>query len=101
MSGFSANSSAGAPPPACFFIFRSAAFATRQSATAAAKTAASAGSAASTAAEHLGGGLDADHLDARGRRHAGRPGHETHPRAQRASARASAVPCAPEDRLAM
>jgi hypothetical protein len=50
MSGFSANSSAGALPDPSFFSFCPLAFATRQSATAAAITAASAGRAASTAA---------------------------------------------------
>ena len=101
MSGFSANSSTGGLPEPSFFSFCPAALATRQSATAAANTAASAGKAAITAlriciavstrttSTPLGGGTCA--------------GPVTNvilaPRSR--SAAAIAVPCAPDDRLAM
>ena len=101
MSGFSANSSAGARPEPSFFIFCPAALATRQSATAAAITAASAGRADCTAASICravstritatpsGGGTLAGPVT----------NVTLAPRSR--SAAAIAVPCAPEERLAI
>ncbi len=101
MSGFSAKSSAGALPLPSFFIFDPLALATRQSATAAAKIAASAGradftapsisSAVSTAitSTPAGGGTVAGPVTKL----------TLAPRSRNAAA--SAVPCAPEERLAI
>ncbi len=92
----------GGRPPS-FLILRAEAVATRQSATAAAKTAASAGSAACTAASISARRLDphAPSRPAGGGTRAG-PGDEGHlARPAPPAPAAIAVPCAPEERLAM
>ena len=101
ISGFSANSSTGGRPEPSFFSFCAAAPTTRQSATAAAKTAASAGKAAITASRictavstfttvtPCGGGTGAG------------PVTNVTCAPKSRSAAAIAVPCAPDERLAM
>ena len=106
MSGFSANSSAGAGAPACFLILELEAEATRQSATAAAKTAASAaapcgGRAASTAASISRALSTSTICTPRGRGASAGPVTKVTAAPRSRSALASAVPCAPEERLAM
>ncbi len=101
MSGFSAKSILGRAPLPSFLILLPEAEVTRQSATAAANTAASAGSACCTAASisravstrttatPAGGGTSAG------------PVTKVTFAPSAASARAIAVPCAPDERLAM
>ena len=101
MSGFSAKSSRGGVPVPSFFILWLLAEATRQSATAAAKTAASAGSAASTAASISRAVSTATTRTPAGGGTVAGPVTKVTVAPCPANARAIAVPCAPDDRLAM
>ena len=101
MSGFSASASAGGGAPASFFTFEPLAPVTRQSATAAAKTAASAGSAASTAASISAAVSTSTTVAPAGRGASAGPVTKVTRAPRRASAAAMALPCRPEERLAM